>query len=216
MTLDLPPEALPLLGLATVLVATVAFLILGLRGSVRSLRKVEPAFDPGSTRISGVLVRWLEGRSRGFGFRYRLQPSTNNSPGAALLAAHVVAAFDWKAVEVGHGPQLLNLGTFALVQLGLLHDAEIGDPDLDRRLRFAATSEMELVVAFGGDSPRAALRQLADAVNFHSIVVHRGSCRVQWSPRDASLDDSPDVVRERMARVAELLTSLGVSPGFPS
>lgn len=216
MSLDLSPEVLPLLGLTAVLVATLVFLIQGTRGSARTLRKVEPAFDPGSTRLTGVLVRWLEGRSRGFGFSYRLQPATANSPGAAVLMAQVVAPFDWKAVEVGQGSQLVHVGTLTLVQLGFLRDAEIGDPDLDRRLRFAATSKMDLAVAFGGESPRAALRRLADTANFRSIAVHRGRCKVQWSPRKAELDDSPDTVRERMARTADLLTSVGISPGFPT
>lgn len=214
MTPDPTPETLPLLGLAAVLAATVVALIVSLRGPVRGLRKVEPAFDPGSTRMSGVLIRWLEGRSHGFAFRYRLQSASSNSPGAALLETRVLAPFDWKAVEVGHGSQLVNLGTLALVQLGLLRDAEIGEPDLDRRMRFAATSEMDLAVAFGGETPRAALRRLADTANFRGIAVHRGRCRIQWSPRDASLDDSPGTVRERMALASNLLTSLGISPGL--
>ncbi len=214
MGVDLPPEALPFLGLVAALAATAVFLILGLRGSARRLRKVEPAFEPGSARLCGVLARWLEGRSLGFQFRYRLQPATSNSPGAALLTARVVAPFDWKATEVGHGPQVVNLGTLALVQLGILRDVDIGDPELDRRLRFAAVNEMDLVVAFGGQPPRIALQRLVDTANFRGITIHKGHCRIQWAPRDASLDESPEVVRERLGRTVNLLTALGISPGL--
>jgi hypothetical protein len=213
MGVDLPPEALPFLGLVAALAATAVFLILGLSGSARCLRKVEPAFEPGSARLCGVLSRWLEGRSLGFQFRYRLQPATSNSAGAALLTARVVAPFDWKAAEVGHGPQVVNLGTLALVQLGILRDVDIGDPELDRRLRFATVNEMDLVVAFGGQPPRTALQRLVDTANFRGITIHKGRCRIQWAPRDASLDESPEVVRDRLGRTVNLLTALGISPG---
>ena len=206
---DLVPVVAPAVGLLVGLFVALA----GRRGAIRRLLKVEAAFEPASSHFSGFPVPSLWGRSSGYLWKYRLRAKTNNSPGGAVLETRVSTHMDWKAVEIGHGPQLINMGGLLAVQLGFLQDIEIGDADLDRRLRFSASNAVHLKSAFDSESVRRAMLALAESPNFRAVSVHKGRCSVRWAPRNPELDEDVDSVRTRLRGVVDLLTALGHSPG---
>lgn len=194
-----------------ILAAAVAVLVFALAMYRRRYRSLETAFEPGS-----VVMRmlWIEGRWSGFSFRYGLQERTQHSPGGARLTALVMAPGKWRAVKVTGGAQLAELAAAGLVRLGVLEDVEVGDPVLDRELRIAGADVQNLAIALKTVSVRESLYDLVAMTNFHSIDVRRDRVAVQFRPRAKGLDDSADVLRDRMTTLARLLSALGYSPTF--
>ncbi len=177
----------------------------------RRYRPLAAAFEPGSSVVRAFSV---EGRWSGYLMRCTLQERTQSSPGGMRLVVPVLAPFRWRAVAVGRGERLLEMAALGLIQLGLLRDVEVGDPVLDRVLRFAAEHPQNLAVAFQSQSVRAAMRRLLALPNFRSLDVRRNRASVQFQPRTRALDENPEVLRARMTAVAELLSAVGCSPAL--
>jgi hypothetical protein len=173
----------------------------------RTLGRLEPAFELGTARVVGAVLPWLEGVFGGYRVRYRTEPSSNNSPGAAVLELAVHAPAPWSAARWG----TLNR---ALVRLGVLEVHRTGDADLDRACRFAARDRSALMGVFSSDRVRGAARGLVSSENFSAIEVRPDRVRVRWVPRSSRLDDDPEHLRRRLGLVTELLAAVGYPPSF--
>ncbi len=99
-----------------------------------------------------------------------------------------------------------------MVRVGILRDQEIGDEDMDRRLRFSSSDETALLSLFGQQRTRDALRALSQIENFNSVTVRAERIDIKWTPRRPQLDENPEVLRERLAAAVELAGSCGYSP----
>ncbi len=210
--MGIPDELLGMLMAAGGLAVGVAVLLVARRRLASRLRALEGAFEPASAQVSGLIPTAITGRWQGYAFRYTLQMRSNNSPGGATATSPVRAPFDWRAVVVGHGPRTVNLAMLGLQQLGLLKDVEVGDPDLDRRLRFSAKDPQELTVAFGTTGVRRAMSRLLELKNFRSVAITKGKLTAAWTPRDPALDEDVATVRARLSALVNLASALGCSP----
>lgn len=197
-----------LLPVVVAVVGFVAAVAVGRAVSARRLGKVLPAFEPGTARVAGLLAPRAEGVVSGFRFAYRPIPRSNNSPGGARATAWV------SAVPCRFEASRMGPGGAVLLRLGLVRDIEIGDPELDRGLRFSAREETVLRSVFGGESAREALRRLAATPHFRSVAVRDDRVVVIWAPRDPAHDEDPAGVRARLMAVVELLSALGVAPSL--
>jgi|GEM_PF-3197395 len=187
-------------------------LIVVRRRLVGRLQALENAFEPASARVGGLIPSGITGRWQGYTFRYSLQMRSNNSPGGATITSRVRAPFDWRAAAIWQGPKVANLAMLGLMQLGLLRDVKVGDPELDRQLRFSAKDPQELTVAFGTVGLREAMQRLLGLKNFRSIAISRGTLVAVWTPRDPKLDEDIETVRGRLSALVDLVSALGCSP----
>jgi hypothetical protein len=196
--------------LVIVAIAAVALLVVGLLTLIhhvarRRLERLLPAFDAGTAAIAGAVQPSATGLVGGYACRYRLEPASQYSPGGAVASVLVAANVRWSV-------QIADLGSRALVKLGILADHPIGDDDLDRRLRFAGADTSALLAAFGTTAARTALAALADGENFHAVSVKPDRCVAQWRPRSKSLDEDPQMARRRLEAVTRLLAATGCPP----
>lgn len=183
-------------GLAVVAVPLVA--VLFIRHRARRLReRLASAFELGTCRGAGFLGATVAGLFRGYPCRYGVQLASQHSPGGATLRLAVSSPLGWSAEGAG-------LGLQALVKLGLLGDAAIGDAELDRQLRFAADDERGLVTLAAVAGFREALTELLASPSFVAVEVRRDRLEVRWAPRSREADEDPMVLRQRLAAAAHL------------
>ena len=171
----------------------------------RRLQPLEPIFEPGTFRLAGFAPVWAEGRVEGYPCRYRVVDRGKNSPGGARLELGVVAPFPWHASPA-------NVLTRALANVGVMRDLEIGDPQLDERLRFTAAEPERLAGQFRVDTAREALRRLAGGEAFAGIGTSDGALSVRWQPRRRGIDENPEAVRRRISETIGVATALSYAP----
>jgi hypothetical protein len=190
---------------AVVVVAFGVVFALARRSTRSRLEKVVPAFELGTTRLVGTITSSLEGIFQGFTCRYTIENPSQHNPGGATLRVSAVSTVQWSAAVEDFGSRLM-------ARLGLLKDIEIGDAEVDDRVRFSSRDDIAFTGLFGQERPREAIRRLAAAENFSSITVRGDRTDVKWAPRNAGLDENADAVRARMEDVIELLSASGSSP----
>jgi len=197
-------EMVTILVAVAVTAATLLILVLAVRSQRRKMAALEPLFEPGSARLSRLGGR-ITGGLGGYACRYAVQQRSQYNPGGAVLRIGVNAPVAWAARPQG----LLSRG---MVRLGLAQDLEIGDPDLDERLRFTARSTSDLAGALGTNSARAALARVSESARFQYVKVGSDRCELRWSPADRRADTSSEVVQERLESALELVRALGYPP----
>ncbi len=132
-------------------------------------------------------------------------PASQNNPGGASLRLAVTGAGTWSADLAGAGSRLM-------VKMGFLEDLEIGDPDLDLRLRFTAEDESGLRSLFGADQVRTSFRGVLETDNLVRVRCRADRLEARWSPRDRRLDEDASVVRSRLEAVTGLAAACGYVP----
>lgn len=200
----LPAVAPLLFGLA---VGLLGFLFARVTARKR-LRKLLPAFEPGTATLTGGLLPRVEGIFAGYTFRYRVRPKSNNNPGGAELKAKIAqTACRWSARRMD------SVGK-VLLRLGAVDDVQIGEEVLDARLHFSTSEPLELRSLLSQRQAREELHRLAATSNFQSIQIKTDWVHASWSPRNPKQDEDPEVLQQRMQAVANLLASLSVPPGL--
>jgi hypothetical protein len=187
-----------------------ALLVIGVmlmlrRGGRRRLETLAPAFELGTTRVSGPFGYSIEGLYQGYPCRYSIEQRSQYSPGGVTLRIRAISHSQWSA-------GIKDVGSQLMVRVGILKDYQIGDAELDERLRFSAADEAAVMTAFASDATRAAMRALVGSDNFSSITVRPDRVDVKWNPRDPELDENPEVVRNRLAATTSLLAACGYPP----
>jgi hypothetical protein len=99
-----------------------------------------------------------------------------------------------------------------MVSVGILQDLEIGDPDLDQRLRFTAEDETGLRSLFGSDYVRTAFREVLATENFATVRCRMDRLETRWAPRSRRLDEDGEILRKRLEVVVGLATACGYMP----
>jgi hypothetical protein len=193
-----------LVALAILAVIVIAVVLVRRSGRNR-LERLGPAFELGTVRPAGPLGTGVEGGYRGFQCRYTVEHASQYSPGGANLRAHALSVHRWSA-------GLSDFGARLMVQVGILKDLEIGDQELDSRLRFSGADPGAVAAVFGQQSARQAMRVLADTDNFQSVSVRDDRVDVKWVPRRAELDEDPEVLRVRLEALVGLLVACGSTP----
>ncbi len=201
---EIDPSVVPIVAAVVAVLAIGVIVVLATRFQRRRLAELEPLFEPGSVRL-GRLASGIEGRLRGYPCRYAVQHRSQYSPGGASLRIGVVAPHGWTARAEG-------VLSRALAGLGLSRDLELGDAELDRRLRFAASSTSELLSALGTDSARAAISRLAEGPGFQSLRVRSERIDLRWAPFDRARDLGLESVRRRFADALDLVVAIGYPP----
>jgi hypothetical protein len=190
---------------AAVVVASIIFVTAIRRSSRKRFEKLVPAFELGTTRPAGLFGTSIEGLHQGFTCRYTIETPSQHSPGGATLRVSSNNPISWSA-------SIEDFGSRLMARFGILKDIEIGDDEMDARLRFSSDDEMALIGLFGQQRTRDALQRLSTGDSFNSIVVRTGRVDVKWAPRNPQLDEEPEAVRARMNAVIELLSTCGSSP----
>ena len=199
-------EQLLIAGAVVAVVAATAVVLMVIRAvQARTLRRLEPVFELGTFRVVGAVLPRLEGVFCGYRVRYRTEPRSNNSPGAAVVELALHAPAPWSAVRWG----ALNR---VLVRLGVLDSQQIGDAELDQSCRFTARERSALMGVFGADRVRGSFRTLVSSENFSAIEVRPDRVRVRWVPRSSALDDDPGHLRRRLELVLGFLGAVGYPP----
>jgi len=193
------------LAIAAVLIGVAIAAVLMRRYGRRLLEKLSPAFDFGTCRRVGLFVFAAEGLYRGFTCRYSIEPASQYNPGGASLRLAVNATGRWSAEVVG-------VGTRLMVSAGILQNLEIGDPDLDQRLRFTADDESGLRSLFGAEHVRTALREVVTTENFARVRCRADRMEARWSPRDRRLDEDLENLRRRLEATENLAVACGCVP----
>jgi len=175
------------------------------RSSQQRSEKLAPAFELGTTRMIGPFGTAMKGLYQGYQCRYTIEHASQYSPGGAGLRLQASSPLQWAASKTDAGGRLM-------VRLGLLKDFQIGDPELDQRLRFSGTDAPSLMSVFSQDRSRTAMRALANTENFSSLTVRTQRVDVKWAPRRPELDENPDVLRQRLEAVRALLEACGYPP----
>jgi hypothetical protein len=194
-----------ILGAAALSVGLGVVLSLLLHKGRRRAKRLGPAFELGTSRAAGFLDSAVEGLYRGHACRYLIHYASQYDRGGASLRISVIAPHRWTVA-------IANIGSRLLARLGLLKDFEIGDPELDQNLRFAAADESVLRSVFESESARDAMRLLAGSENFESCHVSPDRVDVRWSPRAPKLDEDPETLRERLEIVISLIVACGYPP----
>ena len=164
-----------------------------------------PAFDFGSSSKVGLFATTVEGIWRGYTCRYTIEPASQYSPGGARLSLAVSAAGRWSAERATAGSRFM-------VQVGVLQDHEIGDPDLDRQLRVTAEEPGSVESVFGIEGVRTAIRNLLESENFTAVRLGKRGLEVRWSPRDRKLDEDVATLRRRLEAAVDLASMCGYPP----
>ena len=186
--------------------ALVALVVAVLRAQGRRLLdKLAPAFELGTARRVGLVPAAVEGLFQGYTFRYTVEPRSQYSAGGASLRARVSSPLQW-------GASLKDAGSRLLLSIGILKDLDIGDDELDQRLRFAASDPSSLTALFGQTRTREALRVLSAGQGFASVQIRSERVDLKWAPRQPELDEDPDALRGRLAAAVALLTACGYPP----
>jgi len=164
-----------------------------------------PAFDFGTSRKVGLFGTAIEGIWRGYACRYTIEPASQHSPGGARLGLAVSAPGRWSA-------ERLTAGSRFMVRMGMLRAQEIGDPDLDRQLRFSADDAGFVKSTFGIEGVRTSIRNLLETENFTLARLGKRGLEVHWSPRDRRLDEDVDTLRRRLEASVDLASACGYPP----
>lgn len=188
---------------ATLLVIVVVLLLR--RGGRRRLETLAPAFELGTTRVSGPFGYSIEGLYRGYPCRYSIEQRSQYSPGGATLRVHAISHQQWSA-------GIKDVGSQLMVRVGILKDYQIGDSELDEQLRFSSTDQAVVMTVFAAEATRGAIRTLSRSENFSSVTVRPDRADIKWNPRNQDLDENPDVVRSRLAAATALLAACGYPP----
>ena len=186
--------------------ALVAVLVAVARSQARrQFERLAPAFELGTAHRVGLVPPSVEGLFQGYTFRYTVEARSQYSAGGALLRTRVSSPLEWSA-------SLQDAGSRLLVSVGILKDMDIGDDELDRRLRFAASDPSSLKALLGQTRTREALRALAAGQGFASVQIRPQRVDLKWAPRQPELDEDPDALRGRMAAAVTLLSACGYPP----
>ena len=175
------------------------------RAGQRRLEQLGPAFELGTAKLPSALSSSVEGIYLGYTCRYTVEQRSQYSPGGATLRIGAASPLHWSASKADVGSRLMT-------NLGILKDVEIGDAELDERLRFSGSDQTSLLTVFGQTRTREALRELALSENFASIAVRDQRSEIKWAPRLPELDDDPDAVRQRLAQAIDVLAACGYPP----
>lgn len=194
-----------LAGAAVVLVIVVAVTI-SRKVSQRRLDLLAPAFELGTAKLAGSFSGTIVGIYRGYTCQYRIEPASQYSPGGAILRVIAISQIKWSAYVAHAASRMLQ-------SIGLLQDVEIGDESLDDHLRITASDPGFLISSLRSDSPRQALRSIANLENFNNLEASPKHVQIQWRPRKKTLDEDPDIVRQRLEATVSLLVALGTPPG---
>ena len=118
------------------------------------------------------------------------------------------------SVDVGDrwSAEMATTGSRFMVKMGILGDLEIGDPDLDSRMRFSADDEDALRSLFALDAVRDAFRAVQATENFAAVRLQPHRLEVRWSPRTARLDEDAEILRHRLEAAANLVKGSGYPP----
>lgn len=196
------PIVLGVAGLAAGLFVLVLFLRHNGRGR---LERLSPAFELGTSRAAGPFGTVVEGLYRGFSCRYTIQHASQYNPGGASLRFDLVGPHRWSAEVANPGAQLM-------LKLGVLKGFEVGDSELDGRLRFSASDDGSLRALFGGEAVRHAMLNLAASENFRWLRVRQDRAEAKWTPRATRLDEDSGVLRTRLQEVTVLLEACAYAP----
>lgn len=200
------PELIPvILGAAGLTVGLGVVLLMLFHKGRRRAESLGPAFDLGTSHPAGVLASAVEGLYNGYACRYVVQYASQYDRGGGSLRISVNAPHRW-SVEVA------KTSTRMLARLGLLKDFEIGEPELDQHLRFAAADEGVVRSVFGSGAVRDAMRRLGFSQNFESCHVREDRVDIRWSPRMLELDEDPEILRSRLEIAATLVGACGYPP----
>jgi hypothetical protein len=197
------------LGVILVVVLALVLVVFSVIRAVhkRRLRPLQPIFEPGSFRLTGVIGVWADGSLDGYRCRYRISDPSKNSPGGALLDLAVTVPSPWRAARQ-------NPVTRTLSKVGVLSDLEIGDLQLDDVLRFKAAHPDVLGSVFRVEGAREALRRLVSGVAFESADAKQGRLRVHWQPRRRGVDEDPETVRSRISEAIAVAVALSYPPAL--
>jgi len=171
----------------------------------RRLERLGPAFELGTSRVEGFLGTRVGGIYRGYSCSLLIQHASQYDRGGAALRVAASSPHRWSA-------QIPNPSARLMVKVGLVKDLDVGDHFLDERLRFSAEDEGSLSSLFGIEAVRATMHQLIGSENFESIQTSEDTVEVKWSPRVASLDEDPGVLRARLELVTGFVTACSYSP----
>ena len=186
--------------------ALVALVVAVARAQARRLfDKLAPAFELGTARRVGLVPAAVEGLYQGYTFRYTVEARSQYSSGGASLRARVSSPLQWSA-------SLKDAGSRLLVSVGILKDLDIGDDELDQRLRFGASDPSALPALLGQTRTRESLRALTASPGFASIQIRSDRVDLKWAPRQPELDEDPDALRGRLAATVGLLSACGYPP----
>jgi hypothetical protein len=197
--------------LKVVIGAATVFLGLGIMFGVmrskgrRRLERLGPAFELGTSRTEGFLANRVGGIYRGYSCSLLIQHPSQYDRGGATLRVAASSPHTWSAEVPKPGARLM-------VKVGLFKDLDIGDRFLDERLRFSAEDEASLTALFGTEVVRAAMHRLVGSENFESIQTRDDRVEVKWSPRVAALDEDPEVFRNRLELVTDLVSACSYPP----
>lgn len=191
---------------AVVLIGVAVAVTLARRSGRKRFESLAPAFDFGTARKVGFFGLTVAGLHNGYSCRYTIQPASQHNPGGATLRVDVSAAGRWSA-------EVANFGSRLMVKMGLIRDLDVGDPDLDTRLRFSADDEGSLRTLFGVDDVRRAVRSVMATENFAGVGLGKQGLAVSWSPRDRRLDEDAETVRQRLEAARGLASACGYPPG---
>ncbi len=204
-----PDDLVAGIAVAAVMIGVTIAVVMMRRVGRERLIRLAPAFEFGTCKKVGPFGMTVEGLYGGFTCRYTIHPASQNNPGGASLRIAVTGAGSWSAESAGAGSRLL-------VKVGVLEDLEIGDPDLDQRIRFTADDGSGLRSLFGADHVRTAFRAVLATENFAKVQCRPDRLETRWRPRDRRLDEDGDVLRERLEAVTGLATACGCVPRMAS
>jgi hypothetical protein len=169
------------------------------------LERLGPAFELGTSRAEGFLGTRVGGIYRGYSCSVLIQHPSQYDRGGASLRVAVSSPDTWSAEAPNPGARLM-------VKVGLFKDFDVGDRFLDERLRFSTEDEGSLRSRFGTEAVRSAMHRLIGSENFESVHTREDRIDVKWSPRVAALDDDPEVLRNRLELVTELIAACSYPP----
>lgn len=173
----------------------------------KRLESLSPAFELGTTRLVGPLGNTVEGLYQGYSCRYTVRHPSQHDRGGANLRLFATSPHSWSA-------EVDTPGSRIFVKVGLLKDFEIGDHDLDQRLRFSGSDEGTVRSVFGVGGVRTAMQALADSENFAGVGTREGRIDVKFEPRAPELDDNPEALRARLDLVVGLVVACGYPPAY--
>jgi len=200
------PDILKIVIGAAVLAVGLGIMVVVLRAKGRQrLHRLGPAFELGTSRSEGFLGAAVAGLYRGYTCRLLIQHASQYDRGGATLRIAASAPHRWSA-------EISNPGARLMVKVGLFKDLDVGDHSLDQRLRFSAEDEGSLRSLFGVEVVRGAMHRLVGSENFESIHTREERIDVKWSPRAATLDEDPDILRARLELVTDLVASCSYPP----
>ena len=177
------------------------------RSGRKRAERLGPAFELGTSRGVGFFGTAIEGLYRGYHCRYSIQHASQYNPGGASLRLALTAPHQWMA-------EVADVSARLMVRLGVFKDLEVGDHELDGRLRFSAAEDGSLRSLFGTGAVRAAMHELVAGQNFSSLRIREDRADLKWAPRADRLDEDPEVLRARLEAATALFEACSYPPGL--